>query len=111
MGCVHKAGLKLGLLACLTVLAGCTGSSPDQVRDMGDGTYVVGVRSKALADQAHAVGEAVRTAGAYCHARGQKVQVVTNTGEPDVQFRCIGSADLPPAEAATQITPEKEETH
>jgi hypothetical protein len=97
-------------MACLTTLAGCTGS-PDQVRDVGDGTYIVGVRSKALADQANAVGEAVRKAGAYCHARGQKVQVVTNSAESDVQFRCIGGVDLPAAEPATQEAPEKEETH
>lgn len=111
MDCVYEAWLRLGLMAYLTVLAGCTGSSPEQVRDVGDGTYSIGVRSKALAEQADAVGDAVRKAGAFCHAKGQKVQVVTNTDSDDVQFRCIGSADLLPAESATQSAPEKEETH
>jgi hypothetical protein len=77
---------------------------------MGDGTYVVGVRSKALTEQAQAVGDAVRTAGAFCHARGQKIQIVTNTGEPDVQFRCVGST-MPTADSAPPAAPEKEETH
>jgi hypothetical protein len=111
MGGVHKAWLRLGLAAFLTALAGCTGSSSDQVRDMGDGTYAIGIRSKALAETADAVGDAARKAGAFCHARGQKLQVVTNPDDDDVRFRCVGSADLLPAESATQDTPEKEETH
>jgi hypothetical protein len=101
-------------MACLTALAGCTASSSsDQVRDMGDGTYIVGVRSKALTEQAQAVGDAVRKAGEFCHTRGQKVQVVTNTGEPDVQFRCVGGIAMPAAAAdpTTLQAPEKEETH
>jgi hypothetical protein len=110
MGNVHKAWPRFGLTACLTVLASCTGSSPNQVREVGDGTYIVGVRTKALTEQAQAVGEAVRKAGEFCHARGQKIQIVTNTGEDDVQFRCIGS-DLPAAASVTQQAPEKEETH
>ena len=108
---VHKACLGIGLAACLTALTACTGSSSEQVRELGDGTYAIGVRSKALAETADAVGDAARKAGAFCHARGQKLQVVTNTEDEDVRFRCVGAADLPAPESVTPQAPEKEETH
>jgi hypothetical protein len=111
MRCVYEAYLRLGLMACLTALAGCATSSTDQVQEVGGGIYSIGVRSSALTEQAQAVGEAARKAGAFCHAKGQKLQVVTNTGDDDVHFRCVGSGELPTTESATQEAPKKEETH
>jgi hypothetical protein len=92
------------MIVCLSAATGCAPSSTDQVREVGGGTYAIGVRGVALTEQSEALGEAVRKAGAFCHAKGQKIQVVTNTGGDDVHFRCIGSLDPPAAEPAKQET-------
>lgn len=109
---VHKSFLRLGLIACLSALANC-GTSTEQVRPLGNGTYAIGIKTQALADQADAVGEAVRKGGAFCHAKGQKIQIVTNSGESDVHFRCVGSAVPLAADTAAEpaTEPTKEETH
>ena len=115
ISCVQKSFLRLGLIACLSALANC-GTSTEQVRPLGDGTYLIGIKTQALTEQADAIGEAVRKGGAFCHAKNQKIQIVTNSAEKDVHFRCVGSsmplAADPAAEAAADPAgPAKEETH
>jgi len=91
--CVSKARLRLGIVACLSVLAGCsTSSTVGKVQDLGDGTYSVGIRNASLADKVKASNDAVEAAGEYCHARGQKLQIVPGSGD-NVKFRCTGSAE------------------
>jgi hypothetical protein len=80
-------------MACLSVLAGCsTSSNVGKVQDLGDGTYSVGVRKASLGDKIKASNDAVDAAGKYCHARGQKLQIVPGSGD-QVRFRCTGSAE------------------
>jgi len=88
-------------MACLSALMGCSTSSSTggQVQELQDGTYSVGVRSASLGDKTKALNEAVSAAGAYCHARGQKLQIVPDSGD-DVRFRCTGSAEPSSGEPA-----------
>jgi hypothetical protein len=80
-------------MACLSVLAGCsTSSSVGKVQDLGDGTYSVGIRNASLGDQVKASNDAVDAAGEYCHARGQKLQIVPGSDDV-VKFRCTGLAE------------------
>jgi hypothetical protein len=80
-------------MACLGALVGCsTSSTVGKVQDLGDGTYSVGVRNASLGDRIKASNDAVDAAGAYCHARGQKLQIVPDSGN-NVRFRCTGSAE------------------
>jgi hypothetical protein len=87
---VYKA--RLGFIVCLGALTACATSSVDQVKELGDGTYSVAVRSTALSDQTSAVGDAVRKAGEFCHAKGLKLQNVPSPGS-NVVFRCVGSLE------------------
>lgn len=68
------------------------------MQEVGNGIYSVGVRTSAVSDQDAAFGKAVRKAGEYCHAKGQKLQTVPNPGGNDVHFRCVSSLEPPPAE-------------
>jgi hypothetical protein len=96
---VRVAYLALGIALCLGALAGCaTSSTSDQVQDVGNGIYRVGVRTSALSDQPAAFGDAVRKAGEYCHAKGQKLQTVPDPGGSDVHFRCVSPAEAPSVE-------------
>jgi hypothetical protein len=92
-------------MACLSALVGCSTSSSTagHVQELGDGIYSVGVRNATLGDETKALKEAVDAAGKYCHARGQKLQIVPDSGD-DVRFRCTGSAEpssVEPAKAQT----------
>jgi hypothetical protein len=73
------------------------------VREIGNGVYSVGARTSALSDQATAFGNAVRKAGEFCHAKGQKLQTVPNPGGNDVHFRCVGPTEPP------QVDPDDDE--
>jgi hypothetical protein len=85
------------VVAAILLLGGCattTTSTSDvgQVREVGPGTYKIGVASsaamKSVLFQSHeATDEAVSQAGQYCHAKGQKVVIIPPTGR-DVTFRC-----------------------
>jgi hypothetical protein len=108
----RKPRLRLGFIACLGALAGCTtssSSSPDQVQSLGQGIYSIGVPRKTLGSSTEASNEAVDKAGAYCHAMGQKLQIVPNPSGNDVRFRCAGFLDpslsAPSQSAPSQIVP------
>jgi hypothetical protein len=91
----------LGIVICLAALAGCSASSDGgQVQQVGDGTYSLGVPNANLGDKTEALNGAIAKAGAYCHAMGQKLQMVPNSGGDDVRFRCAGSLNPSPAEPA-----------
>jgi hypothetical protein len=38
--------------------------------------------------------EAVNRAGEYCHAKGEKIVIVTTPDADDVRFRCIPSDEI-----------------
>jgi hypothetical protein len=46
--------------------------------------------------------DAVGKAGDYCHAKGQKLQVVPNAGANDVRFRCVPSDESSRANTVTE---------
>jgi hypothetical protein len=89
--------LSLGVVACLAALAtGCTsGEQVGQVKEVGQGTYTIGVsRTLGISQSAEAIKAAVDKAGEYCHSKGQKLQI---TGaEPRITFRCISEGELAP---------------
>jgi hypothetical protein len=108
----HKALFVLGIFVCLSALAACATSSStstDQVQQVGGGIYSIGIRSTTLGDSTEASNEAVAKAGKYCHAMGQKLQVVPNPSGKDVRFRCAGFLDpslsVPSQSAPSQIMP------
>ena len=68
---------------------------------VGDGTYTVGVRAANLGDKTKALDEAVRAAGKHCHAQGQKLQMIPNSGGDDLQFRCTGPVQPTVGQPAT----------
>jgi hypothetical protein len=78
-------------LALFPILLGCA-TSNGQVHEVAAGTYKIGVArgansvvfAKGATDATNA---AVSQAGQYCHAKGQKLIIVPNTGS-DVVFRC-----------------------
>jgi hypothetical protein len=98
---IHVAVLDLGLGVCFCALAGCAISSTSfDVQDLGDGTYSVPIRSAAVEGQDKVLTEAIRKAGEYCHARGQKLQNVPNSSRTEFHFRCVGAVEPPAAAAA-----------
>jgi hypothetical protein len=85
-----NARIALAVVACLTTFAGCASStSVGEVQDIGQGTYRISVgRSSILSHGTEASNAAVDKAGEYCHAKGQKIEVLLNPGN-DVTFRCV----------------------
>jgi hypothetical protein len=76
------------LLALLPAFAGCATTSSDvgQVQEVAPGTSKIGVAHSVTIGH-DAKDAAVRQAGQYCHAKGQKL-VIVRTKERDVTFRC-----------------------
>jgi hypothetical protein len=89
--------LTLGIVAYLTTLGtGCT-SQVGEVKEVGPGTYSIGV-SRALAGGMLQGNEALKAtvdkAGEHCHAKGQKLwnaRAVDNS----IIFRCISGEPKP----------------
>ena len=83
--------LTVGIVAYLTTLGtGCTSGPVGEVKEVGPGTYSIGV-SRALGGGLLQGDEALKAtvdkAGEHCHAKGQKLVIVPTTGR-DVVFRC-----------------------
>ena len=78
-----------GFLALLPILPGCATSSVGQVREVAPGTYKIGVArgANSVVIGNEATNAAVSQAGQYCHAKGQKLVIVPDSGR-DVVFRC-----------------------
>ena len=76
------------LLALLPALVGCATTSSDvgQVREVAPGTYKIGVAHSVTIGH-NEEDAAVRQAGEYCHAKGQKLVIVPSK-DRDVTFRC-----------------------
>jgi cysteine sulfinate desulfinase/cysteine desulfurase-like protein len=79
-------------LVLFPILLGCATSNVGQVHEVAAGTYKIGVgrgaNSVVFAKGAtDATNAAVSQAGQYCHAKGQKLIIVPDTGR-DVVFRC-----------------------
>jgi hypothetical protein len=72
------------LVACLAALAACASNPVSQVREVAPGIY-------SLTHAAKADDEAVRRAGEYCHAKGQKLQIVYSGESYELQFRCVAA--------------------
>ena len=86
----------LFMLALAAVVAiahgGCAKSTVGQVQvaDAEAGTYTIGVSrgSGLVSDSNKALSAAVDKAGAYCHAKGQKLLLKNAVGS-NVVFRCV----------------------
>ena len=90
--------LTVGIVAYLTTLGtGCTSGPVGEVKEVGPGTYTIGV-SRAL-DGGMLQGEealkaTVDKAGEHCHAKGQKLsnaRAVDNS----IIFRCVSGEPKP----------------
>ena len=69
-----------GAMAC--VVAACASSPTSQVQDLGSGIYSITYAAKSDA-------QAIRKAGEYCHAKGQKLSVAYTGHDYEVRFRCV----------------------
>jgi hypothetical protein len=88
---------RVVLTVCLAALSGCatTGSSPNQVKELEPGVYSVGIGHSIT--QGHSEqDDAVEKAGAYCHAKGQKLAIMPGTSG-EIRFRCVPSTDIMPS--------------
>ena len=93
-----KVSIVLGIGACLTTLAGCAATTVGQVQELGAGTYSISYpRTYTTSDAA--MRDAVGKAGDYCHAKGQALFVMPDTGN-EVRFRCVQSNEIAPANSA-----------
>jgi hypothetical protein len=93
-----NARIVLGIGACVTTFAGCATTTIGQVQELGGGTYSISYPHTYTTSDA-AMREAVGKAGDYCHAKGQALFVVPNTGD-EVRFRCVPSGEVAPASSA-----------
>ncbi len=93
-----NARIVLGIGACLTTLAGCATTTIGQVQDLGGGTYSISY-PRTYTTTNTVMSEAVGKAGDYCHAKGQALFVVPDTGN-EVRFRCVPSAEVAPTNSA-----------
>jgi hypothetical protein len=93
-----SARMALGLAACLPIFAGCATTTGGQVQEVETGTYSIGVVGSGyiLTQGAEAIKQAVSKAGEYCHAKGQKLQVLPNSASNEVRFRCVASSEVAP---------------
>ena len=78
------AHTALGVVACLAILAGCATGSVGQAREIAPGIYSISFAAKAET-------EAIRKAGEYCHAKGQKLSILHEGDDYEVRFRCVAS--------------------
>ena len=91
-----RALFILGVPSIVVLLQGCSLSnqSSQQVQEIGEGMYSVGVgTSSSLMDSkaSHKVlDEAVGKAGDYCHAKGQKLADSRSVGN-NIVFKCVSS--------------------
>ena len=94
---MENVHITLGLAACLTAFAtGCASSGKvGEVQDVGGGTYSIGVSRSmgGMSQNADALKAAVDKAGAYCHSKGQKLQVTEAASK--ITFRCISEGEMP----------------
>jgi hypothetical protein len=89
--------LIVGIVAYLTTLGtGCT-SSGGEVKEVGPGTYSIGV-SRALGggilQGEEALKATVDKAGEHCHAKGQKLSNVRPV-DNGITFRCVSGEPKP----------------
>jgi hypothetical protein len=80
-------GMAVGLIALAT---GCGTSTLGQVQEGELGTYSIHIdRTSGLTQGTAATNAAIDKAGAYCHAKGQKLVIVPNPSSLSVvTFRC-----------------------
>ncbi len=83
----------LAIVAVVTsCLDGCASATVGQVQEAQaePGTYTIGVSrgSGLVSDTNKALSAAVDKAGAYCHAKGQKLQLKNAVGS-NIVFRCV----------------------
>jgi len=90
--------LTVGIVAYLTTLGtGCTSGPVGEVKEVGPGTYSIGV-SRALGGGILQGDEALKAtvdkAGEHCHAKGQKL---SNARAVDnrIIFRCVSGEPKP----------------
>jgi hypothetical protein len=79
LGCV-----AFGIVASCAGLAGCASNPVSQVQEIGPGVYSISYAAKSDT-------EAIRKAGAHCHAKGQKLSVLHEGGDYEIQFRCVAA--------------------
>ena len=102
---MENVRLTLVLAACLTAfVTGCTSSGKvGEVQDVGGGTYSIGVvsgRLGGISQSSDALKAAIDKAGAYCHSKGQKLQVTGAASK--ITFRCISEGEMPQKKDATK---------
>jgi hypothetical protein len=94
---MENVRLTLGLAAGLTAfVTGCASSGKvGEVQDVGGGTYTIGVSRSmgGMSQSADALKAAADKAGAYCHSKGQKLQVTGAASK--ITFRCISEGEMP----------------
>ena len=63
-------------------VAACVSNPVSQVQALGDGAYSISFAAKSD-------NEAIRKAGEFCHAKGQKLSVLHEGDAHEVRFRCV----------------------
>lgn len=95
-------------LIAVAALVGCATSSSTvgQVVEVSPGTYKIGVAhvSESVFTGHESTYGAVDQAGQYCHARGQKLEIVPTKENGVVVFRCGEKIQVP--DTATPVTQE-----
>lgn len=89
--------ITLGAAACFAVLAAScatSGGKVEEVREVGPGLYSLEFSSlRWLSDAKQpdkALEAAVEKAGAYCHSKDQKLEIVRSEGSR-IDFRCVSN--------------------
>jgi uncharacterized lipoprotein YajG len=112
----HECPMKnLFSLIAVAVLAGCTTSSSKvgQVQEVGPGTYKLAfsTTSETVFTGHKSTDAAVDQAGQYCHAKGQKLEIVPSKESGVVVFRCGEMIEQPvtPNAAPTELKAQKQQ--
>ena len=90
-------------LIAVAALVGCATSSSTvgQVQEVAQGTYKIGIPHTVRIGH-EMEDNAVSQAGQYCHARGQKLEIVPTKESGVVVFRCGEKIQVP--DTATPVT-------
>jgi hypothetical protein len=103
---VLTIGMALGLAGC------ATSHQVPQVQEVEPGTYSIQIVHSSThllsSTDKNTSDEAVDKAGEYCHAKGQKLSVMSAPGN-SIVFHCVRddskSADKDKSDAATKLVP------
>jgi hypothetical protein len=102
---MREGRIRVLILGFLPVLAGCAtaSSTVGQVQDVAPGTYKIGIPHTVRIGH-EMEDNAVSQAGQYCHARGQKLEIVPTKESGVVVFRCGEKIQVP--DTGTPVTQE-----